>query len=159
VTSRSEFLTTNDKQPAGVESSAPRADTGGGADTGRDTLVGSKRDRSRLGSADAADSALDTGPFVCVVTKHDNGLGNNYFDCAPIGTMNLTQATAAANAWGTSGATSAQCGDSLCVGRTVGSKCALWCYSGPLAGYVAVALSWDGVCTGACPSTAGNAWN
>jgi hypothetical protein len=78
-------------------------------------------------------------------TVHPNGLGQSYYDCAPLDQLTLDQARLAAAAWAPDGQPTEsllQCGSCLC--RTNGpplsaTKAAVWCYAGSnLAGFVAV---------------------
>jgi hypothetical protein len=96
-------------------------------------------------------------------TKHNNGLGQHWFDCNPLGTpgtastYSVTMATAARNAWDQTGTDAAgRCGagpsESACVTRQAAGECAVWCYTGPLAGYAARGA------TCSCPSTASLTW-
>lgn len=74
---------------------------------------------------------------------HPNGLGQAYYDCSPLGTPGnpggYTQqmATGAANAWNASASSqSITCGGGLCLARSTGTQCAVWCHDSLLAGYV-----------------------
>ena len=73
---------------------------------------------------------------------HPNGLGQSYYHCAPLGTpgqSGYTQdmAIEAAKVWragGTGQVVLCQTGN--CWAYTAGGDCAVWCYTGQLAGYV-----------------------
>jgi hypothetical protein len=69
---------------------------------------------------------------------HSNGLGQTFYDCNAVGTHTQASATAAANAWNAGTANydmTGICG-SGCYGRQTANSCAVWCYSGNLAGQV-----------------------
>jgi len=78
---------------------------------------------------------------------HVNGLGQVMNDCSPLGvpgnasTYTLTLATAARAAWPYAGTDSnGMMGTgpraAYCVARQTATACAVWAYSGPVAGYV-----------------------
>ncbi len=101
-------------------------------------------------------------------TKHSNGLGDSYFDCGALGTPGLAttytqaMATAAATAWTPSGTVAGpgQCGNggsaSICMSKTTGDSCAVWCYTKALAGRVRLTT---GSTACACPTTSDPTWN
>jgi hypothetical protein len=92
---------------------------------------------------------------------HDNGSGQTYVDCHLLGTpgdpstYDVEMATDAANAstvYGTLG--SLTCGTSACLqnrGTASNKQCNVWCYAGPLAGYVTIDATSN---TCVCPTTA-----
>lgn len=92
---------------------------------------------------------------------HLNGLGQYYYDCAPLGvpgnpaTYTSTMAAEAAAAWASSGTTTTlTCGTSACVSYlTTGmpQDCAVWCYAGPYAGYVGHSSVPTIACQAVCP--------
>jgi len=72
---------------------------------------------------------------------HQNGLGQTFVDCAPLGIFGLTQAQEAAKAWRSTGtAVDVTCPGSgagtPCFGWQSGPDCGTWCYTAPLAGNV-----------------------
>jgi hypothetical protein len=97
-------------------------------------------------------------------TSHSNGLGQRYYDCNPLGipgnpsTYKLSMAQAALMAWpvtGTDGIIS--CGVGLsAVYREDASSCAVWVYTGALAGYVRLST---GASSCSCPTTSDRTWN
>jgi hypothetical protein len=70
---------------------------------------------------------------------HNNGQGQNYYDCVALGTYNSTQAAKACEAYAGAGncGTSAGCsgGNVMCSFGGSGN-CACWGYDGTTAGYV-----------------------
>lgn len=63
-------------------------------------------------------------------TKHSNGLGGFFYDChAPYAASETTSQLAqkAADAFGAGADVFALCGGD-CLGRQVGTTCAIWCY-------------------------------
>lgn len=96
---------------------------------------------------------------------HRNGLGQSYYDCAPLGTptvettYDITMANEAALAWGQTGGTlGVTCGTATCVGfLTTGSPadCAVWCYTSTLAGYVGHSSTPTTACQTVCPLIGG----
>jgi len=126
-----------------------------------------------LGYSDCNTSAPDTDgcecatPFCCgngCATIHSNGLGQNYFDCFPLGTpgsagtYNLTMAQEARAAWPMAGTDStATCpGSQAAAFRQTSTMCAVWVYSGSLAGYVHLNAA-NNSCL--CPSGSDPTWN
>jgi hypothetical protein len=99
---------------------------------------------------------------------HDNGTGQSYYDCAPLGqwgngaTYSATMAAEAAAAWLNLKQTTVSCPDSLGVSQmcveaaalTTGYPCGIWCYTGSLAGRVYAGL---GQCT--CPQEGWAGWD
>lgn len=95
-------------------------------------------------------------------SAHQNGLGNYFFDCEPLGTRTLTQAVAACRAFTgdsslcydlgaacDSGSTSAVC-------STAASQCACWTYAGTNTGRVFLN---EGSTTCLCPLSTDPMWN
>src|SRR5262249_54263853 len=80
---------------------------------------------------------------------HSNGLGDFYYDCRPLGlptyesTYTHAMAIEAMNAWQVQATTIASgtttCGPfgqySTCDWKLTADSCAMWCYTGPQAGY------------------------
>lgn len=110
-----------------------------------------------------------TGGVTIAQVQHNNGLGQSYVNSSPVGqpgnvsTYNLNMANAAANAWPTSGTISpVQCRGPL--GRTTypavfkqgPTACAVWAYTGPMAGHVH-ANGADNNCY--CPAATDPPWN
>jgi hypothetical protein len=62
---------------------------------------------------------------------HSNGLGQTYYDCAPLGTLSRITAQGAASAWAPSGVDYdlTNCGGG-CYARQTSNACAVWCYDG-----------------------------
>jgi hypothetical protein len=91
--------------------------------------------------------------------KHSNGVGQNYFDCSPLGTplnastYDVTMATEAAGAFCPGTSVGRVCGGSDCIELNGCGMCGRWCYSGPLAGRVRL----GGSC--ACPTGASSTWD
>jgi Cys-rich repeat protein len=128
----------------------------------------------------APDDGCESNLNVCAGTPccgmlctglHQNGLGQTYTDCAPLGvpgnpaTYTANMANEANNAWPDLGSqSSGTCADPVsgmdnCVAQDDGFQAAVWCFSGHLAGYVV--LTPDGTCLGGpcCPTTADSTWN
>jgi hypothetical protein len=100
-------------------------------------------------------------------TTHNNGLGEPYYDCSPLGTPGLpstytaTMASEARTAWPNAGTDNmGTCGNganaSACIGRATAGSCAVWCYTKGLAGYVHLNLV-NNQCY--CPTTSDPSWN
>ncbi|HUD72749.1 MAG TPA: hypothetical protein VMQ62_12380 [Dongiaceae bacterium] len=99
-------------------------------------------------------------------SRHLNGLGQSYDDCVALGTpgnqstYTLAMATNARAAWTGTGSDfniSDYCGTAQsAVLRQTANSCAVWVYSGTLAGYVRL-NSANGSCL--CPSVASPTWN
>jgi hypothetical protein len=126
--------------------------------------------------ASAAAGATATADLSATITclGHDNGLGQTYADCAPLGTYTVDTATGAAQAFiahflpiypdpfsGSGGwSTSTQpCGDGVVVtaGSLFAPIAAAWAYSGSAAGH---ARAFEGLGAAViCPTTADPAWN
>ena len=98
--------------------------------------------------------------------QHSNGLGQTYTDCQALGTpgnqasYNVTMATEARAAWPFSGTDSAgTCGaggGAAAMSRQTASSCAVWAYTGSIAGYVHL-NSATNQCF--CPTTTDPTWN
>src|SRR5262249_34582213 len=99
-------------------------------------------------------------------TTHMNGLGQKYYDCTALGTPGIpstytgTMATEAADAWTTSvTATPCQCGTGAsaprCYYKQTATACAVWLYTGGLAGYVHLEPTSSCICPGSTDPT----WN
>jgi len=80
--------------------------------------------------------------MACAVT-HDNGVGNAFYDCAPLNTFNQTEATAACVAWtkntGLCMITNCNVDGGFAGEATFAfymGKCISWGYSGPMAGHL-----------------------
>jgi len=93
-------------------------------------------------------------------TTHNDGLGQHYYDCNPLGTPGMgntysqMMAMEAANAWMAGGTTATvMCMGQTCFHKKIGGQCATWCYTGALAGRVDLA----GGC--ACPTVNSPTWN
>jgi hypothetical protein len=96
---------------------------------------------------------------------HPNGLGQSYYDCRPLGTpgdpatYDSQMASEAAVAWSPSGTTSPLvCGAVTCVARLKAGPpgdCAVWCYSGTLAGLVGHSSVATIACAAVCPTVGG----
>ncbi len=141
-------------------------------------------------SAPSPDDGCESNLTTCIGTpccgtlcsgQHPNGLGQTYSDCSPLGvpgnpaTYSATMADEAANSWPNPGGTPAQiltggaCYESnqvtqdQCDASYTFSACAVWCFSGQLAGYVYENIANDYSGTGSnclCPAlTSGATWN
>jgi hypothetical protein len=74
-------------------------------------------------------------PGTTCQTKHDNGLGQFFYDCKPLDTFTLESAQAAALAWNAAGSpTVPPC--SNCFAWQTSNQCATWCYAGSVPGFV-----------------------
>lgn len=98
-------------------------------------------------------------------TTHSNGLGQNFYDCVALGTINATQAASARAAWAatqsgvTNGAGLCQTGSdkSDCLTARTATSCATWCYDPTSSLYGGkVVLNTTSTCI--CP-TSGVTWN
>jgi hypothetical protein len=105
----------------------------------------------RCGSVCCTTPACCAGGTTCQTT-HQNGRGQLFYDCNPLGTYTLETAMEACQAHATqAGAcTTVTCGGG---GAAVCDDCACWAYSGPAAGHVTP----PGVC-GVCPSSGDPIW-
>ena len=130
----------------------------GGATSGAGGVTGTGGAVGTGGAQDSGGAVGAGGAVACTLVTHDNGLGQTWTDCAPLGTYNETQAMKACKASGATRCTNEGCvpGNVAVIGidtvdaRTVG----IWGYGGP--------TSWSFVCSGAncsgCP-TSGPTWN
>ena len=86
---------------------------------------------------------------------HSNGIGQSFYDCVPAGTYDLTQATAAANAWPVAAVSTftAACGTGMIYCKQAAAQCACWAYSGNRVGLVRLN---DVSATCYCPGLIGN---
>lgn len=140
--------------------------------------------------APAADDGCESNLTTCVGTPccgaglcqgtHSNGLGGTYVDCSPLGTpgngatYSSTMGQEATASWANPGGTpqiltgggcleSNEFTQDQCDASYTFSACAVWCFSGQLAGYVYENLADDffgdgGNCL--CPTTTtGATWN
>jgi hypothetical protein len=87
-------------------------------------------------------NACCSGGSACQ-TVHANGLGQNYYDCAPLDSWTPAEAVLAATVWAPAGSIQpvSHCAGSPCLCTSKGTQAAIWCYAGPgatLAGKVAV---------------------
>jgi len=108
-------------------------------------------------------------PTCASPLTHSDGLGDTYLDCSPLGTpgdattYTVLMATEARDAWpmGPSQNRAQLCGApasaAACVVKRTTTDCAVWCYSGAVAGYVRAVTGGKGVCQ--CPTTTDPAWN
>jgi hypothetical protein len=74
--------------------------------------------------------------------EHDNGAGQKFYDCNPVGTHTLATAKEAAQAWSPTGLDQSAvlpfpCSGGCFAWQTM-SACGVWCYSGSYAGQVYV---------------------
>jgi hypothetical protein len=133
-------------------------------ETGADAAIRDARTRDAKGGEAAADSAPDaledatasgtpdaradatpdaaadaTGTDGCTVVTHSNGLGQAFYDCTPLGTRTIEEATAACIAY-TGSASQCVNNPPACTTGSVCSSgaalCACWRYMGPPAGHV-----------------------
>ncbi len=117
--------------------------TGGAPETGGETSTGGALGTGGVstGGATATGGAPGTGgATTCTLVTHDNGLGQTWQDCEPLGTFTQAQATKACLAAG-----AAQCYSLTGCGipyyevrgyTAGGSAIGFWMYGGPTAGYV-----------------------
>ena len=113
----------------------------GGVSSGTGGVIGA-------GGAQGSGGAVGTGGVVaCALVTHDNGIGQTWTDCAPLGTYNETQAMKACKAssaivcraittCGPSPDLRAQAGPEVRGYNADNSVGGRWGYSGPLAGFV-----------------------
>jgi hypothetical protein len=129
------------------------------------TATASQPVTARVNEADTAGGLVEeppSNPSVCENPfAHSNGLGQQYRHCHALGTpgnaatYNQTMATAARAAWLLEGIDStAVCNSppAEVVVRDTGSQCAVWAYSGLLAGFVKLASTCQ------CPTTTAFPW-
>lgn len=97
----------------------------------------------------------------CQVT-HSNGVGQNYFSCDPLGTpgtastYTLAMAQGARAVWNAGSDSTGVCGGSSnTVSRVTATQCAVWAYSGTLAGRVFISTPAE--CF--CPLVTDPTWN
>jgi hypothetical protein len=97
----------------------------------------------------------------CQNANHNNGVGQQFFDCLPTGTpgngatYSLALATDARAAWTTTGTdSSVSCGGLGALQRTSPTGCAVWVYQGSLAGYVRATS--NNFCF--CPTVSDQTW-
>jgi hypothetical protein len=95
-------------------------------------------------------------------TAHSNGAGQSFYDCVALGTYNVTQATAACNAWllGDAGTCSsigctANAGTAVCVNS--GGTCKCWKYDPGTSGSNGTVSTSTSSCI--CPNASHPAWN
>jgi hypothetical protein len=138
----------------GAASDAGQPDVSG-LDTGEPDVSGSDADPL---DAPRCDAASDCG--ACTYA-HANGLGQDYFDCAPPGTYDLAQATEACAAYA---GDSSQCSAATCGAASVvcssgaATSCACWGFAGAGAGHVHDS-GLAGALNCVCPGPAAPAWN
>jgi hypothetical protein len=91
---------------------------------------------------------------------HQNGLGQSYFSCTPVGTHTRAAAEEAARAWNPDGVAPEFVPNCAldCLGWQTQSACAVWCHdANPLAGRVGLnRLGMD--CNVACPNFGSPTW-
>lgn len=110
-----------------------------------------------------AEDGCECAGFVCCAgacaPEHSNGLGQSYYDCAPLGvpgspaSYSLQMATSARAAWEAGADSTALCGAAQAVVREGASACAVWVYTTSLAGHV----YWAATCF--CPTVFDQTWN
>jgi hypothetical protein len=94
-------------------------------------------------------------------TSHTNGVGQTYYDCNPVSTFGVVEATEACTAWAISaGGTAADCADGyscnnkapyqVCFTNASGCQDYCWGYSGSQGGVVY---------TCSCPNATAGSWN
>ena len=120
-----------------------------GAEAAADATPDAMGDATAGGTPDAtADATPDappdatpdaTGADGCTVVTHSNGLGQAFYDCTPLGTRSIEEATAACVAY-TGSASQCVNNPPACTTGSVCSSgaalCACWRYMGPPAGHV-----------------------
>lgn len=106
--------------------------------------------------AGGASTAAGGAPDACTPVTHDNGVGQRWVDCVPLGTYNETEARKACVAFT---GDPRQCSPSQGCGSApqimqwldpTGQHSYLWGYEGNTAGYVGV--------NGGCPNQFGKKW-
>jgi hypothetical protein len=117
---------------------------------------------------DLAGACMECPTSVCCSGacqfKHSNGIGQNYYDCAGLGTpgtgtYSQQMATEAGQAWnttGTMGTMTCPPGNASCVSVQTATECSVWCYTKSIAGRVDHQNS---VNTCMCPTTSSQGWN
>jgi hypothetical protein len=132
-----------------------------GSDTGDFDDPRSDRDADHSDAdSHCSDADSDCGPCLYV---HANGLGQNFFDCTPLGTHNAAQAMEACVAYT---GNSLQCREAMCgigVATSVCSSeeatsCACWSFLGAGAGHVKDSLQ-AGALNCMCPGPTAPTWN
>ncbi|HZZ84969.1 MAG TPA: hypothetical protein VFE30_10565 [Anaeromyxobacteraceae bacterium] len=113
------------------------------------------------GNACPAGVACGQGACSIPCQPHQNGLGQTYQDCAPLGSFGPTAALEAAKAWSPQGGRI----DVACVGTPANpdclgwmrgdGTCGIWCYTGTLMGNVYTSTNATCICFASAP---GN-WN
>jgi len=93
---------------------------------------------------------------------HSNGVGQTFFDCNPLGTHDLAQATKAAQAWRPAplnqfSGFQVGCPTNDCLGWQTGSACGVWCYGADILGGRVNVNTISIQCV--CPTTASPTWN
>ncbi len=153
------FFTAVGKQAAGLALTA----TWSSSNTAVATVIASGLVTGQ--SSGSATITAVSGPFqnsitVTVACSHSNGLGQTYDDCADAlgapgnaGSYNQTMASRAATAWGAGTISAVSCGVSNAVEDKFAGMCAVWAYSGPLAGHVQLAVTCN------CPISTSVTWN
>jgi hypothetical protein len=105
-----------------------------------------------------SDADSDCGPCLYV---HANGLGQNFFDCTPLGTHNAAQAMEACVAYTGNSlqCRAAMCGDTpvVCSSESA-TSCACWAFLGAGAGHVKDSLQ-AGALNCMCPGPTAPTWN
>jgi hypothetical protein len=149
---------------AGADASAEKlpGDSDGAVSVGQtedDATAGAGTDSSppRDGSSDAAASCDPSCPGAC--TTHDNGVGENYYDCNPL--------YSSSNPWTEAAATEAcaaltgdsakcvgfKCNGTLSVCSSGDAVCDCWEYSGAESGHVNASGNCD------CVTASNPTWN
>jgi hypothetical protein len=149
--------TSRDRYAVAPEASdgAPDAPADAGVRLYDDAHPDARADGSPLDAADAQPPG--TGPDGCTLVTHSDGLGQSWSDCAPLGTLDLAEATAACVAgYGSNLACSSHiCGSGQPSDPAFHAVCGslvCWAYDGPYAGKVSLPSS------GGCPSASGAPW-
>lgn len=123
-----------------VSSTGGAPATGGRSETGGASTGG----RPETGGVSSTGGAPETD--ACVLVTHDNGLGQHWTDCAPLGTYDVTEATKACKASGASVCLFGACNGAMVCNSANYGTC--WVYSGLSAGYVGT-VTIGGTCLGA----------
>jgi len=141
----------------GASSSAGGASTGGRLSTGGSMAAGGSTETG--GAASTGGAVIETGgapntggaPLVdaCALVTHDNGIGQTWQDCVPLGTYNQEQAMKACEAFtGDSKACAVAIGCGASFGDVIRSTLYpevdyFWTYSGNHAGNVGMSCAVD----------------
>lgn len=144
------------------------ADRDASPDATSDAAPDAAPDASSDAPADVVQDTGGPGPCDGAPLVHKNGFNQFYDDCVPLGmpgqpnTYTRTMATEAAVPLFINGASNFDyaCGASLGYAKSNGQLCAVWGYTGPIAGFAVKTSSLDGGDPCSCPNPSTDAtWN